>query len=142
QARQPVSQPGLLTLNEISHTTAMTPPHIGNQPITSQPASAPTQPALRSSTNVQAQNGTLPMTQQSVPPNSRSARALQQFLQAPPTASGPAQTAQPPIARRLPPIINQIHPPMSHQSFRAPYHSGPRSFGGGGGMGGGRRGGG
>ena len=142
QAQQPASQPGPLTLNEISHTTAMTPPHIGNQPITSQPTSVPTQPALRSSTNVQAQNGTLSMPQQSVPPNSRSTRALQQFLQAPPTASGPAQTVQPPIARRSPPTFNQIHPPMSHQFFRAPYQIGPRSFGGRGGMGGGRRGGG
>src|SRR5262244_3867122 len=140
QAQQPASQPGPLTLNEISHTTAMTPPHIGNQPITSRPTSAPTQPALRSSTNVQAQNGTLSMPQQSVPPNSRSTRALQQFLQAPHTASGPAQTVQPPIARRSPPTFNQIHPPMSHQFFRAPYQIGPRSFGGGGGMGGGRRG--
>jgi uncharacterized membrane protein YgcG len=141
---QPVTRLAPLTLNEISHTTMTTPPHIGNQPTT-----VPPQPGSRNLTDMRqlnpllppSQNGTLSTPQQSVPPNSRSAQALQQFLQPPSTAGGQAQAAQPPIARQLPPTINQIHPPMPHQVPRMPYHFGPRSFGGGGGMGG-RRGGG
>ena len=142
-AQQPAARSVPRTLNEISHTTATVPPHIGNQPITSQPMIAPTQPGLRTFTDIRqlnpllpSQSGTLSTPQQAVPPNSRSARALQQFLQPPPTAGGQAQIGQPPIARRLPPTINQIHPPMPHQVPRVPYHLGPRSFGGGGAMGG------
>jgi uncharacterized membrane protein YgcG len=146
---QPATRPAPLTLNEISHTTMTTPPHIGNQPIRSKPTTVPTQPGSRNLTDVHqlnpllppSQNGTLSTPQQSVPPNSRSAEALQQFLQPPSTAGGQGQAAQPSIARQLPPTMNQIHPPMPHQVPRMPYHVGPRSFGGGGGMGG-RRGGG
>jgi uncharacterized membrane protein YgcG len=134
-----------LTLNEISHSTPTAPPHIGNQPITGQPTTVPTQPGPRNLIDVRElnplpppQNGALSTPQQSVPPNSRSTQALQQFLQPPPTTGGQALAGQPPIARRLPPTINQVHPPMPHQVPRMPYHVGPRSFGGGGGMGGGR----
>jgi uncharacterized membrane protein YgcG len=116
-----------------------------------------TQPGSRGFTDVrqlnpllppQFQNGAPPTPQQSFPQSSRSARALQQFLAPPPT--GQAQAGQPPIARRLPPTINQIHPPMPHQVPRVPYQIAPHSFrgghggggrgggGGGGGRGGGR----
>jgi uncharacterized membrane protein YgcG len=146
----PATRPAPLTLNEISHSTPTAPPHIGNQPIAGQPTTVPTQPGPRNLTDVRqlnrllppSQNGTLSTPQRSVPPSSRSAQGLRQFLQPPPTAGGQAQAGQPPIARRLPPTINQIHPPMPHQVPRTPYHVGPRSFGGGGGMGGGRGGGG
>jgi uncharacterized membrane protein YgcG len=149
QAQLSAARPVPLTLNEISHTTHTAPPHIGNQPITSQSTTVPIPPGSRTLTEVRQlnpllsppQNGTLSTSQQTVPPNSRSARALQQFLQPPPTGGGQPQAVQPPIARRLPPTINQIHPPMPHQVPRMPYHFGPRSFGGGGGMGGGRGGG-
>jgi uncharacterized membrane protein YgcG len=146
----PATRPAPLTLNEISHSTPTAPPHIGNQPIAGQPTTVPTQPGPRNLTDVRqlnrllppSQNGTLSTPQRSVPPSSRSAQGLRQFLQPPPTAGGQAQAGQPPIARRLPPTINQIHPPMPHQVPRTPYHVGPRSFGGGGGMRGGRGGGG
>jgi uncharacterized membrane protein YgcG len=149
-AQLPAARVVPLTLNEISHTTPTAPPHIGNQLITSQPTTVPISPGSRTLTDVRqlnpllppAQNRTLSTPPQSVPPSSRSARALQQFLQPPPTAGGQVQAAQPPIARRLPPTINQIHPPMPHQVPRMPYQIGPRSFGGGGAMGGGRGGGG
>lgn len=142
----PVTRPVPLTLNEISHTTPTAPPHIGNQPITNQPTTAPPQSGPHNLTDVRqlnplfppSQNGTPSTSQQSIPSNSRSGQALQQFLQPPPTAGGQAQAGQPPIARRLPPTINQLHPPLPHQVPRMPYHVGPRSFGGGGGMGGGR----
>jgi uncharacterized membrane protein YgcG len=141
-------RPVPLTLNEISHMTPTAPPHISNQPITGQPVPVPTRPGWRTLTDVRQLNPLLPpqfrnrapsTSQQSVLPNSRSARALQQFLQPPPTAGGQAQVGQPPIARRLPPTINQIHPPTLQQVPRMPSRMAPRSFGGG--MGGGRGGG-
>lgn len=143
-AQQPAARSVPRTLNEISHTTATAPPHIGNQRVTSQQTTALTQPGSRTLTDIRQLNPVLPPTprgtlatpQQAVPPNARSAQALQQFLQPPPTVGGQAQAAQPPIVRRLPPTINQIHPPMPHQVPRMPYHLGPRSFGGGGAMGG------
>jgi uncharacterized membrane protein YgcG len=141
----PATRPVPLTLNEISHTTPTAPPHIGNQPMTNQPTTAPPQSGPHNLTDVRqlnplvppSQNGTPSMLQQSVPSNSRSRQALQQFLQPPPTAGGQAQPGQPPVARRLPPTINQLHPPLLHQVPQMPYHLGPRSFGGGGGIGGG-----
>ncbi len=135
-----------MTLNEITHNTPTAPPYIGNQPMTT------TQPGSRGFTDVrqlnpllppQFQNGAPPTPQQSFPQTSRSARALQQFLAPPPMEQ--AQAGQPPIARRLPPTVNQLHPPMPHQVPRVPYQLAPHSFrgghGGGGGGGGGRGGG-
>ena len=139
----PGSQAVPRTLNEISHTTPTAPPQIGNQPMTAR------QPGSRGFTDVrqlnpllppQFQNGAPPTAQQGAPPTSRSARALQQFLQPPPTA-GQAQTGQPPIARRLPPTVNQIHPPLPHQVPRMPFQVAPRSApSGGGSYGGGGKG--
>ncbi len=150
----PHAQPGMrpvpLTLNEISHMTPTAPPHIGNQPVMGQPVPVPTRPGSRTLTDVRqlnpllpaAPNGGLSTSPQAVPPSSRSARALQQFLQPPSMGGTQPQAGQPPIARRLPPTINQMHPPTLQQAPRAPFRMAPRSFGGGGGMGGGRGGGG
>ncbi len=137
----PGSEPISRTLNELSHhTTAPT-------QITSQPGvitqSAPTGP--RGLTDVRQLNPLLPpatvappATNQNSVSGSRSARALQRFLE-PPAAVAPG--GQPPVARRLPPTVNQIHPPVPHQVPRVPYHIAPRGLGGKG-QGGGMRGGG
>jgi hypothetical protein len=131
------SQPVPKTLNEITHLTTA-PPQIGNQP--------PGTPSSfsRALTDVRQLNpflpapGGAPPAHQMQPPTSRSVQALNQFLR-PPAAAPPA--VQPPIARRLPPTINQVHPPLPHQVPRVPYHFTPRGSGGGHG-GGGMRGGG
>jgi len=142
---QPGAQSMPLTLNEISHTTSTLPMHLGNQPAGTTQA-APTPAGSRTSTDIRQLNpflmapgGTSPMGQQAVPPGFQSARSLQQFLQ--PSATVPP-TGQAPIARQLPPTINQIHPPLSHQATRVPYQIAPRHFGGGGHYGGGHSGGG
>jgi uncharacterized membrane protein YgcG len=127
---QPGTRPVPLTLNEISHLTPTAPSHIGNQSITIRPVAIPTQPGSHSLTDVRQLNPLLPPPSQ----NTRSAQALRQFLQSPQTVQPP--TGQPPIARRLPPTINQIHPPQSYHVPHVPF--GSRSFSGGGGMGRGR----
>ena len=128
----PSSQISLRTLNEISHTTPTGPPQIGNQPQSGQPSH---QPGSRTLTDVHQINPFLPPSN-GAPPNSRSARALQQYLQHQP------QAGQPPMMNRLPPTINQIHPPTLHQVPRTPYQIAPRPQGGGGYSGGGHGGGG
>jgi hypothetical protein len=130
----PASQASPRTLNEISHTTPTAPPQIGNQSQLGQP---PHQPGSRIMTDIRQLNPLLPPST-GAPPDSRSARALQQYMQQ------QSQTGQPPITRRLPPTINQIHPPLPHQVPRTPYQIAPRAQGGGGrsGGGGGRGGGG
>jgi uncharacterized membrane protein YgcG len=135
------------TLNEITHNTPTTPPHIGNQPgVIHQ---IPPSTGSRTLTDVRQLNPFLPppsavppAAQQTPMPGSRSARALQQFLQPPQAAAGVPAAVQPPAARRLPPTINQIHPPLPQQVPRVPYQIAPRGFGGGGHHGGGGRGGG
>lgn len=83
---------------------------------------------------------------------SRALQALSPTFRLTPPASTPPSTqtprAVPPAAgRRLPPTINQVHPPMPHQVPRVPYQLAPRTQGGGGqgggvgGRGGGGRGG-
>ncbi len=133
----PGSQTVLRTLNEITHNTPTAPPHIGNQPgvIYQVPPST----GSRTLTDVRQLNPFLPppsaappVSQQTPIPGSRSARALQQFLQPPQAAAG-----VPPAARQLPPTINQIHPPLPQQVPRVPYQIAPRGFGGGGHHGGG-----
>jgi hypothetical protein len=130
-------RPVPLTLNEISHMTPTAPPHISNQPgVIHQ---IPPSTGSRRLTDVRQLNPFLPppsaapsVSQQTPIPGSRSARALQQFLQ--PRAAGP---------RQLPPAMNQIHPLTPHQVPRVPHQIAPRGFGGGGHSGGGgRRGGG
>jgi len=97
------------------------------------------------------------------PPSSR--KLSQRFQQMPPAAQSPQSVvgtqpsgneqvsppsvSQSPVPRRLPPTLNQIHPPLQHQVPRTPFRvapQGPRmnSPGGGGGYrgGGGHRGGG
>lgn len=138
---------GPRTLNEISPTAQSAPPHIGNQP------------ASKTLTDVHQLNPLLPPSSNQPQP-SRSITRMQQFLQQngtgaaglPPTAvrplgpgAGPREipAAQPPVARRLPPTINQVHPPMPHHVPRVPYPKmAPRSAGGGSQASGGGRGGG
>jgi len=129
----PGSQAVPRTLNEISHSTPTGPPQIGHQ---SQPGQPEHQPGSRTLTDTHQGHPYL-SPPNGAPPDSRSARALQQFMQ------HQSQTGQPPVTSRLPPTINQIHPPTPHQVPRAPYQIAPRMQGGGGqGGGGGRVGGG
>lgn len=111
------------TLNEITHTTPTGPPQLSNQP------------GSRNLTDVHQLNPFLPPSaSQPLPP--RAPTRLQQFLQQNGSftqAPGANASNQPPIARRLPPTINQIHPPTPHQVPRVPYQVAPRSPGGGGG---------
>jgi hypothetical protein len=128
----PGSQAVPRTLNEITHNTPTAPPHIGNQPgVIHQ---IPPSTGSRRLTDVRQLNPFLPppstapsVSQQTPIPGSRSARALQQFLQ-PPRAAGP---------RQLPPAMNQIRPPTFQQAPRVPHQIAPRGFGGGGHSGGG-----
>lgn len=111
------------TLNEITHTTPTGPPQIS------------TQPGSRNFTDVHQLNPFLPPSGgQQLPP--RASTRMQQFLQQNGSfnqAPGVNSSGQPPIARRLPPTINQIHPPTSHQVPRVPYQVAPRASGGSGG---------
>jgi uncharacterized membrane protein YgcG len=140
-------RPVPLTLNEISHMTPTAPPHISNQPgVIHQ---IPPSTGSRRLTDVRQLNPFLPppstapsVSQQTPIPGSRSARTLQQFLQPPRAAAGAPPTGQPPVARRLPPAMNQFHPPTFQQMPRVPNQIAPRGFGGGGHSGGGGRGGG
>ena len=118
---QPGSRPLPLTLNEISHTTPTTPPQIGNQP---QAGQSTPQTGSRTLTDIHQLNPLLPPTN-GAPPNSRSVRTLQQFLQ-------PPQTGQPPASSRLSPTINQIHPQIQSQAPRVPHQIAPHTQGGGG----------
>ena len=128
----PGSQAVPRTLNGITQNTPTAPPHIGNQPgVIHQ---IPPSTGLRTLTDVRQLNPFLPpssaappVSQQTPIPGSRSARALQQFLQ-PPRAAGP---------RQLPPAMNQIHPPTFQQAPRVPHQIAPRGLGGGGHSGGG-----
>ncbi len=142
---QPGAQSMPLTLNEVSHTTSTLPMHLGNQPAGTTQA-APTPAGSRALTDIRQLNpflmapgSTSHSGQQAVPPGFQSALSLQQFLQPPATVP---PTGQPPVARRLPPTINQVRPPLPYQVPRAPYQIAPRHFGGGGHYGGGHSGGG
>ena len=123
----PGSQTVPRTLNGITQNTPTAPPHIGNQPgVIHQ---IPPSTGSRRLTDVRQLNPFLttpsaaPSVSQQTPiPGSRSARALQQFLQ-PPRAAGP---------RQVPPAMNQIHPPTFQQAPRVPHQIAPRWFGGGG----------
>jgi uncharacterized membrane protein YgcG len=139
----PGSQTVPRTLNEITQNTPTAPPHIGNRP--SEIHHMPPSTGSRTLTDVRQLNPFLPqpgaappVSQQTPMPGSRSAHALQQFLQQPQAAGGVPPTGQ----RRLPPTMHQPHPPTSHQIPRVPHQIVPRGFGGGGHSGGGRGGGG
>jgi hypothetical protein len=142
QPAAPGSQTVPRTLNEITYNTPTAPPHIGNQPgvIYQVPPST----GSRTLTDVRQLNPFLPppnaappVSQQTPIPGSRSARALQQFLQPP-----QAEAGVPPAARQFPPTIIQIHPPLPQHVPRVPYQIAPRGFGGGGHHGGAGQGGG
>lgn len=130
------------TLNEITHNTQTEPPHIGNQPDVM--PLIPPSTGSRTLTDVRQLNPFLPrpntappVSQQTPTPGSRSARALQQYLQPPQAAGGIPPAGSPPIGRRLPPAMHQIHPPTPHQVPHVPHQIAPRGFGGGGRGGGG-----
>ena len=134
----PGSQTITRTLNEITNNTPTAPPHIGNQPgVIHQ---IPPSTGSRTLTDVRQLNPFLPpqsaappVSQQTPIPGSRSARALQRFLQPQQAEAGVPSTGQ----GRLPPAMNQIRPPTRHQVPRVPYQIAPRGFGGGGRGGGG-----
>lgn len=115
------------TLNEIAHTTPTGPPQISNQP------------GSRNLTDVHQLNPFLPPSaNQQLPP--RASTRMQQFLQQNGSftqAPGANSSSQSPVARRLPPTINQIHPPTPHQVPRIPYRLAPLMPGGSGQGGGG-----
>ena len=136
-APAPGSQTVPRTLNEITHNTPTAPPHIGNQPgIIHQ---IPPSTGSRTLTDVRQLNPFLPPSS-AVPPisqqtpihGSRSARALQQFLQPQQGAAG-----APPTTGQFPPTIHQINPPALQQVPHLPHQNAPRGFGGGGNHGGG-----
>lgn len=125
------------TLNEITHNTPTAPPHIGNQPgIIHQ---IPPSTGSRTLTDVHQLNPFLPPSS-AAPPNSqqapiagsRSARALQQFLQPQQEAAG-----APPATRQFPPTMHQLHPPALQQTPHLSHQNGPGGFGGRGQHGGG-----
>jgi len=140
----PGSQAVPRTLNEITHNTPTAPPHISNQPgVIHQ---IPPSTGSRTLTDVRQLNPFLPSpnsapptVQQAPLPGSWSTRALQQFLQPPRAAAGVPPAVQPPVARRLPPAMNQFRPPTFRQVPRVPNQIAPRGFGGGGHIGGGGR---
>jgi uncharacterized membrane protein YgcG len=128
----PGSQTVPRRLNEITHTTPTTPPHIGNQPgvIHQIPPATGSRPL----TDVRQLNPFLPPpnagpsnSQQTPIPGSRSARALQQFLQPQQGAAG-----APPATRHFPPAVPQMHPPALQHTPHLPNQNSPRGFGGGG----------
>ena len=137
----PGSQNVPRTLNEITQNTPTTPPHIGNQPgVIHQ---IPPSTGSRTLTDIRQLNPFLPppsaappVSQQTPIPGSRSAHALQQFLQ--PSQAG---AGTPPATRLSPPAMHQIHPPTPHQVPHMPYQIAPRGFGGSGQGGGGGSGG-
>ena len=134
----PGSQTVPRTLNEITHSTPTAPPHIGNQP--GEIHHMPPSTGSRTLTDIRQLNPFLPppsaapsVLQQTPTTGSRSAQALQQFLQPPQTGRGTP-----------PPTMHQIHPPALQHVPHMPPQIAPRGFGGGGGHnnGGGHRGGG
>ena len=133
----PGSQTVPRTLNEITHNTPTAPPHIGNQPGGTH--QMPHSTGSRTLTDVRQLNPFLPppsaappVSQHTPIPGSRSAHALQQFLQPPQAAVG-----APPATRGLSPTIHQIHPPTFQHVPPVPNQIAPRGVGGGGHSGGG-----
>jgi len=125
------------TLNEFTSNTPTASLHIGSQPggIHQMPAST----GSRTLTDVRQLNPFLPppsaappVSQQTPTLGSRSARALQQFLQPSQAAAGVPPAGQPSMARPLPPTMNQAHPPTPQHAPHVPNRIAPRGFGGGG----------
>jgi uncharacterized membrane protein YgcG len=160
-AQQPESQPIPIPLNEISQTTQTRPPQIGNQPAGMERMVPPAE--SKRLTDIRQLNPlfpnrsmTPPVRPQAPVPPSRSARAMQKFLQHTPPVGQPPPTGrlpptinrfhprkslgQPPPAGRLPPTINQFHPRVPSRVPSAPSQIAPRGSGGGGKFGGGREG--
>ncbi len=125
------------TLNEFTYRTPTAPHHIDNQP----GGIHRTPPSTESKTLTDARqvnpflpppSATPPGSQQTPALGSRSARALQQFLQPSQAAAGVPPAGQPSMARPLPPTMNQIHPSNLQHAPHLPNQLAPRGVGGGG----------
>jgi hypothetical protein len=134
----PGSQTVPRTLNEITYRTPTAPPHIGNQPgvMHHMPSTGSrTLTDIRQLNPLMAPpNGAPSVSQQAPMHGSRSAHALQQFLQQ------PQATGTPPVTRQLPPAMHQRHSPTFQHVPHVPSQITPHGFGGGGHLGGGSRG--
>jgi uncharacterized membrane protein YgcG len=135
------------TLNEFTYRTPTAPRHIDNQP--GGIYHAPPSTGSRTLTDVRQVNPFLPppsdappVSQQTPALGSRSARALQQFLQPSQATAGVPPAGQPSMARPLPPTMNQAHPPNLRYAPHLPNQLAPRGFGDGRHSGGDGRGGG
>ena len=126
----PGSQTVRRRLNEFTYRTPTSPPHFDNQPGADH-ASALT----GSRTFMEPPSAAPPQSEQALMPDSRSARSFQRSLQQP-------QAVQPHEAGRLPPTMNQSHPPTFQHVPGGPNQSPPRGLGGTGRTGGDGRGGG
>jgi uncharacterized membrane protein YgcG len=122
------------TLNELTYRTPTAPHHIDNQP--GGIHHAPPSTGSRTLTDVRQVNPFLPppsaappVSQQTPALGSRSARALQQFLQPSQATAGVPPAGQPSMARPLPPTMNQAHPPNLQHAPHIPHQIAPRGFG-------------
>jgi hypothetical protein len=137
----PGSQIVLRTSNELIYNSATASPHIGNQPGGIHQMPPPTgsntlTDARQVNPFLPPSSATPPVSQQSPIHGSRSTRALQQFFQPSQAVAGVLPAGQPPVARPMPPTMNQMHPPNLHQGPHAPHQTTPRGLGGGGHSGG------
>jgi hypothetical protein len=114
-------------LNEFTYSTSPAPLHTDNQPGAIDHAPALT--GSRTFTEVrqmtpfmQPPSAAPPQSEQTLMPGSRPARSFQRSLQQ-------SQAVQPHEARRLPPTMNQAHPPTFQQVPGGSNQSPPRGFG-------------
>jgi hypothetical protein len=130
----PGSQTVRRRLNEFSYNIPTAPPHSDNQPgvIQYAPPSMESRPLTEGHQIhpfMQPPNAAPSQSEQTLMPGSRSARSLQQFLQAPQAEAAVPPALQSPVPRRFPPVMNQIHPPPFQQTPHIPHQIAPRGFG-------------
>lgn len=123
------------TLNEFTYRTPTAPHYIDNQP--GGIHHAPPSTGSRTLTDVRQVNPFLPppsaappVSQQTPALGSRSARALQQFLQPSQATASVPPAGQPSMARPLPPTMNQAHPPNLQHAPHLPNQLAPGGVGG------------
>jgi hypothetical protein len=141
----PGSQTVRRRLNEFTYSTSPTTLHTDNQPGAIDHAPALT--GSRTFTEVrqmtpfmQSPTTAPPQSEQTLMPGSQPARSFQRLLQPFQAEAGVPPTGQSPVPRRLPPTMNQDHPPTFQQAPGSFNQSPPRGFGGGGRNGGDGRG--
>jgi hypothetical protein len=134
-------------LNEFTYSTPTAPLRTDNQPGAID--HAPPSRESRTFTDVRQMNPFMqspsaapPQSEQTQMPGSRSARTFQRLFQPSQAEAGVPPTGQSPVPRRLPPTMNQDHPPTFQQAPGSFNQSPPRGFGGTGRTGGDGRGGG